>query len=78
MLVVRRPLQTADLLPVAGQPTLGHHGRSANVALQNVPVSTAGAEDVAIPGERTDSRRMALQIIYTFICNHVPDLCEFV
>ena len=76
VLVVRRPLEAADLLPVPHQPPLRVDPRSPHVSLQDQPVSAARAQTVPGPGESSHPGAVTRQSVDSLVGGDVPHLDE--
>lgn len=50
LLIVRRPFEATDLLPVTSQLTLRHNRRRSHVALEDVSIPGSRGQDVPVPG----------------------------
>ena len=73
-LVVRRPFQTAYLLPVSAQLPLRYRGRRPDVPLQDETVSASGREEIAVPRQGAHSCRVAFERVDSLASCHVPHL----
>lgn len=70
---VRGPLQAADFLGVPGN--CGYNVLSlSHVVMDNLAAAAAAAQDVRVPGEGGDARRVALHDAQAFHLGAVPEL----
>src|SRR5699024_3240528 len=68
MLIVRRPLEATHFLSVALQLTFWHHTGRSDIALQDVPITRARAEDVTVPSERSNASIVTFEHFHHLIC----------
>lgn len=64
ILIVGRPLEAADLLSMGAQLALGHEAGGAHVPLKDHPVARARREDLPVPGQGADARRVPEEFVH--------------
>jgi len=63
VLIVRRPFEAADLLPMAGQASLRLQLRRPRIPLDDPTIPRPTRQDVTVPGQGAHASRMAIELV---------------